>query len=51
MTKIIQRVLRGGSWGSSSNFLRTSVRSGHEPGFRHVINGFRLVVRIKEKEE
>jgi formylglycine-generating enzyme required for sulfatase activity len=38
------RVIRGGSWGSLPRGVRSALRYGDEPGYRHSILGFRLVL-------
>jgi formylglycine-generating enzyme required for sulfatase activity len=37
------RVLRGGSWNSNANILRSAHRSGNPPALRHPAVGFRVV--------
>jgi formylglycine-generating enzyme required for sulfatase activity len=37
------RMIRGGSWGSSGNDLRSAYRNYASPGLTHLSNGFRLV--------
>lgn len=37
------RVQRGGAWGVRSRFVRLSVRSAFEPGYRAPVTGFRCV--------
>ena len=38
------RVVRGGGWGTLPQHCRVARRSGHEPGIRSIILGFRLAV-------
>ena len=40
------KVLRGGSWGSGYNFVRTTIRNIREPDYRSDVVGFRCVVPI-----
>lgn len=51
MIERIYRVVRGGSWVSLPYYLRASYRGGIDPDYRNYNLGFRLVVRIEEKEE
>ncbi len=37
------RVLRGGSWGSVTDFVRSSYRNGYTPGISHTKLGFRAL--------
>ena len=37
-----RRMLRGGSWGSTSQYLRTAARSWYTPGGRNNLTGFRI---------
>ena len=37
------RVVRGGSWDVSARFCRSADRVSHDPGFRHLRLGFRLL--------
>ncbi|MCX5656031.1 MAG: formylglycine-generating enzyme family protein [Planctomycetota bacterium] len=41
-----QRVLRGGSWGSSADSCRAAGRNGHDPDGRFNRGGFRVVVSV-----
>ena len=47
MIKVIQRVLRGGSWDVNPINLRASYRNWFDTDTRYGFIGFRLVVRIK----
>ena len=38
------RMLRGGSWGSNSNYCRSASRYRYNPGLRYNYYGFRVVV-------
>jgi len=38
------RVLRGGSWGSSAEYCRSAYRDYSDPTYRYSLNGFRLVL-------
>ena len=39
-----RRVLRGGSFGNFSGFVRCAARYGYDPGYLSVDFGFRVVV-------
>ena len=49
MIERIYRVVRGGSWGIVDCWLRSSYRSMDDPDFGSRLDGFRLVVRIKDE--
>ncbi len=51
MIKWILRSLRGGSWNLGEDRLRASERERTAADSRLPIDGFRLVIGIKEKEE
>jgi formylglycine-generating enzyme required for sulfatase activity len=40
------RVLRGGSWATSPDLVRPSLRNWYEPGFREIPSGFRCAGRL-----
>lgn len=49
MIKVIQRVLRGGSWDVNPINLRASYRNWFDTDTRYGFIGFRLVVRIADE--
>lgn len=44
MSKVVYRVLRGGSWFNHARDCRSAQRSADDPGYRYDIVGFRLVL-------
>ena len=46
LTGTARRVVRGGSWGDTTESLRASYRDVFDPDFRHSIIGLRLVRRV-----
>ena len=51
MIERIRKAIRGGSWAINVFILRVSDRLWRDPAYSFNDDGFRLVVRIKEKEE
>jgi formylglycine-generating enzyme required for sulfatase activity len=37
----VERVMRGGSWGTDTRGVRAAYRDQYDPGFRHLHLGFR----------
>jgi formylglycine-generating enzyme required for sulfatase activity len=43
-----ERVVRGGAWGLSPDYLRAAYRGGYEPGYKNDRIGFRVALRISK---
>src|SRR5262249_49404350 len=47
----LNRVIRGGAWNSSARDCRVAHRRAEDPARSDVATGFRVVVRLREKEK